>query len=166
MPLHFCNSHSHRSDSADDVRLGWISKVPDLTSRLGTRNQDKLIPVEFTPTAGVTTTEFDEIDGTVELVLPIARFYLVLVIVNLDERAWPNQRKERVILESDVPPKAIPQVQLLQESDGDITPRFKHSRDQVRPRKFHILAKLDGKHDCLSWQFKIRSNQMSVRQPD
>jgi hypothetical protein len=45
----------------------------------------------------VTIAEFDEIDGAVELVLPAASLYLVLVLVNLDERIRANQGKERVV---------------------------------------------------------------------
>jgi hypothetical protein len=126
---YFSDAYGHRGDSANDVRFGWESKISDLSPRLWTRNKDKLVPVEFTPTAGVTTAEFDEIDGAVELVLPIAWFYLILVLVNLDERARANQGKERVILKSDVPAETVPQVQLLQKTDGNLPPGFKHARD-------------------------------------
>jgi hypothetical protein len=79
------------------------------------------------------------------------------VLVNLDQRTWPNQGKERVILKSDVPAKPGPQVQLLQKTDGNLLPAFKHARNQVRPRKLHTLTKVNRKHNRLPWQFEIRA---------
>jgi Type II CAAX prenyl endopeptidase Rce1-like len=84
------------------------------------------------------------------------------MLVNLHERAWANQGKERVVFESDVPAKAVPQVQLLQKTDGNLPPAFKHARDQVRPRKFHTLTELNRKHDRLSRQIEIRPNPLSA----
>jgi hypothetical protein len=62
--------------------------------------------------------------------------------------------------------KAVAQIQLLQKTDRDLSPRLNHAGDQVRSRKLQVLAKLDTKHDRLSRQFKARSNQMGVWQTD
>jgi hypothetical protein len=36
--FYFSNPHRHRSDSADNIRLGWVPKMPDLAPRLWTRD--------------------------------------------------------------------------------------------------------------------------------
>src|SRR5947207_10806755 len=59
-PLYFGNAHGHRCHSADYVPIGWITNVTDLPPRLWARNQNQLLSIEFTPTAGITVSEFDE----------------------------------------------------------------------------------------------------------
>src|SRR5580698_2005093 len=107
-------SHRHGGDSADNVPVGWITNLTDLPSRLRTGNQNELVPVKFTPATGISVSEFDKIDRTVEFVLPAAWLYLVLPGINFDERPRSNERKECVILKSDVSTKTVLQVHLLQ----------------------------------------------------
>src|SRR5258707_14025482 len=46
-----CYPHGDRCDSTDYVPVRWIANVADLPSGLRTRNQNQLLPIEFTPTA-------------------------------------------------------------------------------------------------------------------
>jgi len=87
--------------------------MPDLPTRLRTRDQNELLSIEFTPTAGIPVSELDEIDGAVEFVLPTARLHFVLPGINLYERSGRNEGIKCVILKPDVPTKAVAQIHLL-----------------------------------------------------
>src|SRR6266849_6114026 len=113
--FHFRYAHGHRGDSADNVCFIWVSKLADLSARLGTGNQNQLVPIQFTPTAGVTISELDEIDRAVEFVLPITSLHLVLPFINLDERSGADQGIKRVIVKPEVSTKTVLQIHLLQK---------------------------------------------------
>ena len=59
--------------------------MADLSSGLRIRDQEQLVPVQLTPTAGVTISELDEKDRAVKFVLPGARLDLVLPLIDLNE---------------------------------------------------------------------------------
>src|SRR5258707_7775465 len=153
-----CYPHGDRCDSTDYVPVRWIANVADLPSGLRTRNQNQLLPIEFTPTAGVTVSELDEIDGAIEFVLPTTWLHLVLSCIDLDKRPGADERIECVILKPDISAKTVPQIQLLQQDNGNLTPTFKHARNKGRPRKFDVLAELEGKRNRLSWHLKTRAD--------
>jgi hypothetical protein len=133
---------------------------------MGGGDQKQLVPVQFAPAASVTIPKLDEKDGPVKFVLPVPRLHLILPLIDFDERAGPDQRIQGVVIESDIAAEAFPQIQLLQEGEGDFAPRFKHPRHKIRPREFHILAEFYRKNDRLPWQFQIGPNQVGVWQTD
>src|SRR5207244_13094173 len=96
--FHVRDAHGDSGDSTDDIPFPRIANMADLYARLGRRDQDQLIPVEFTPAARVTPSEFDKIDWTVELVLPTSLLNLVLSVVNLHERAGSDVWVKGIIL--------------------------------------------------------------------
>ena len=79
------NCHCHCGDPADNIRFRWIPHLADLSSGLRIRDQEQLVSVQLTPTAGVTISKLDEKDGAVEFVLPGAWLDLTLPLIDLDE---------------------------------------------------------------------------------
>ena len=76
-------------------------------------NYDQLTPVQLTPTANVTVSQFHEVDGTVKLRIPFLAADLSLICVNLHERTGPDEREECVILQPDITVHGLAQVQML-----------------------------------------------------
>ena len=59
----------------------------------------------FAPTANLGVAQFDKINGATEFVFPIAALDLVLLCIDLDERAGTDQRIQCVVVEPNVPVK-------------------------------------------------------------
>jgi len=122
--------------------------------------------VQFAPTTRIPFPDLDKEYGTVKFVLPTAGRHLVLPGINLDERSRSDEWIKCVVLQPDVSAEGMLKIYLLQECNWDFAPSFKHARNQVRPRKFHILAELYRKLDRLPRSLDRRSNQMGMRQAD
>ena len=68
-----------------DACIGRVTNLANLSSGLRIRDQEQLVPIQFTPTTGVTISEFDEKDGAVKFVLPGSWLDFFLPLIDLDE---------------------------------------------------------------------------------
>src|SRR6266851_3347632 len=95
-------------------------------------NYDQLTPVHLTPTANVTVSEFHEVDGTVELRTPSLGADRSLICVNLHKRTGADEGEEGVVFEADIAIYGFAQVQMLQETNGDLVPLLHNSGKEIR----------------------------------
>jgi hypothetical protein len=127
---YFCDAHGDGRDPADNVSVGWITNMPGPCSRMGSGNENQLVAVQLAPTAHVATPELNEIDGTIEVVLPIP-YDLSLSGVYFHEGARADQRVQGVILYPDIPIHRISPIHLLQQVNWNVGPAFKHLRHEI-----------------------------------
>src|ERR1700685_2821453 len=80
------NPHSHSCDSADYFGLIKIGEPANRLRRGYVWHQNELSVFQFTPTAGITISELDEIDGPPQFLSPCACPDLCLCRIDLQER--------------------------------------------------------------------------------
>jgi hypothetical protein len=79
------DSHGYTGHPAYDFCLSGMVKSANVLVGMRVGNYDQLTPVQLTPTADVTISEFHEIDGAVEFGLPFLSADLPLACVDLHE---------------------------------------------------------------------------------
>ena len=67
----FCNTHGYARDPPDDGDVARIANPPSMSTGMRSRNQYQLVAIQFTPTADVAITKFEEKDRAVKVVMPI-----------------------------------------------------------------------------------------------
>jgi hypothetical protein len=82
------DAHSNGGDSTDDICVPRISDLTDLPARVRARNQHQAASIDLAPTAHITISEFDKINGSVEFILPVSRLNPFLAGINFNERIW------------------------------------------------------------------------------
>src|SRR5208337_324635 len=91
-------------------------------------HQNELPVFQFAPTAGITISEFDEIDRTLQFLAPCACLNLCLCRVDLQERPRQDYRVERVVAQAQVAVERPPQVELPNQRYRDLSPYLHQSR--------------------------------------
>ena len=66
------------------------------------RNDQQLIALKLAPATRVSVSQFDKEDRSLEFVVPVRRLWCVLTHIDLNQRAWSDQRIHRVVAESNV----------------------------------------------------------------
>src|SRR5260370_3392451 len=89
-------------------------------------NYDQLTPVQLTPTANVTVSQFREVNGTVKLRIPFLGADLSLLCVNLHERTGPDEREEFVILQPDIAAYPFAHINMFYGPTMDLLPLLHH----------------------------------------
>src|SRR5207245_1059462 len=117
------------------------------------------------PTAGIAiVTEFYKIDRTVVFARPNTLDDLILMRINLDECAWPNQGIERVVLGPDVPVKYVPYASVLHQEERHFTQSLEHSTDKIRPFQKSLVSQFQrSRHNRLRSREGI-AGEVCVRQ--
>src|SRR5258708_20418803 len=101
----------------------------------------KQLPVaNLAPAADVFTTQFDEIDGTVMLVVPASRDDSPLIVVDLDDRAWTQYGEHRKVRDSNQAVHAFAKIQMPQKPDRNLSPYFREARQQAGLFQLEILS--------------------------
>ena len=92
-PLFFWRSldlgqgHGDDCDPSNHIRVSRITDVFRWPSRLRRGNKNKLVPIDFTPTAHIGVPQIHEINRAIKFVLPIL-LNLRLTGVDLHQRIW------------------------------------------------------------------------------
>lgn len=122
-----CNPHRDPRHPSYNLSVDSVGELPDAAWRKRMGNQDKLIPLQLTPAAGITVAEFDEIDRPVEFGSRFDGLDLLYSGLDLDKCSGPQHWKQRVILQTDIAIKAMLEIQVLDERDRNLSPDFDHS---------------------------------------
>src|SRR6266446_2341697 len=138
------NSHGYSSHPAYDFSLGRVVESANLLRRLWVRNDDQLSMVHLTPTANIPVAELHEIYGTVIFSSPFHDNDLSLAGVNLHQRTRPDEGMKSVVLQPDVSVHRLAQIQMLQQTHGDLVPFFYHSCEQVGALQLELGLELHG----------------------
>jgi len=88
--------------------------------------------LEVAPGASITVAQLYEVDWPVELRAPLQRANLADPWVDQNKRSWTKERVKRVVGQSDVTIKIMPNIQVLDESDWHLTPNLHHPGHQIR----------------------------------
>jgi len=129
-------------------------------------NYDQLSSVHLTPTANVAVSEFHEIHGAVEFRLPFLSADLPLACVYLHKRTGADQRKERVVFQTDVAVHGFTQIQMLQKADGDLIPLRNDPRKQVRSLQSEFWLELHWQRHFLGLKIGSSIQKMRFRNSD
>lgn len=77
------------NNTADDVRILRVSKVPNRYRRFGRRHKEQVVSFKFTPTARVTVVpQFNKIDRAFVFARPKSPDHFVLLRIDLHEGFW------------------------------------------------------------------------------
>src|ERR1700733_13802243 len=96
------------------------------------RKQEQMAILHFAPGTSVSVTQFHEINWTVKFRSPAERLNFSHVRIDLHERTRPQERRQRVVLQTDISVKTVAEVQMLNHSDWNSPPDFHHAREQIR----------------------------------
>src|SRR3989338_5432910 len=91
-------------------------------------NQTQLGALQFAPGTGIAVPKLHKIDRPVKFNPPRDLPHAVLLVVDLDKRAGPDQRIERVVCKADVAVETVPEIEMLDERDRDFSPRSEERR--------------------------------------
>jgi hypothetical protein len=119
------------------------------------------------PTASVAiVSEFDEVDGAVMFAGPQALDHSVLVRINLDKCAGPDQRIKCVVLSPDVSIKNIVCSGVLREKKRHFTQALEHPTNKVCPLKQNFVLQFHGGGDDRLHLRNGARAEVSVRERD
>src|SRR5580704_76965 len=93
--------------------------------------QQQVAVLHLAPRTRVPVAQLHKIDRPVKFRAPPQRLDFPNVRIDLHKRTRPQQWRERVVLQSDVPVQAMADVQMLDQCDRDFSPNFNHARQQV-----------------------------------
>src|SRR5882762_5846846 len=157
------NAHRYSGYPAYDFSLSRVVKAPNILAGVGVRNYDQLAPIYLAPTAYIPSSQFHEVDGTVEFCLPFFTADLPLACVNLHKRTGADQREERVVFETNIAVHGLAQVQMLQESDGNLVPPLHDSRKEIRFLQAEVWLELHWQRHLLNLQVRSTIEEMRFR---
>jgi PAS domain S-box-containing protein len=129
------------------------------------RNRRQVTIAQFTPAAEKAAPEFHEVDRAVVLVLPTARNYLGLVLIDLDDGTGPDDRKHSVVRHAHESVNSISQVQVLDQADGNFSPDFGESRQEAGPVEMQSLARTQRNSHRFFFDFVQTGCQLRLRWP-
>src|SRR5581483_11024550 len=140
--------------------------------------KEQLVSIEIAPTANTTFAQLHKVDGALRLIVPAACFYCFLTRIDLYQRAGAHPRVHGMVLKPDISENGIPQIDLLQQADGDFTPLVEHPGEQVgllqpeciaqAKRGDHRLARLlvHRPDQMCPWQIQGHIPSIHVAQAD
>src|ERR1700740_3566602 len=87
--------------------------------------------LQFAPRASVAIAQFHKINGTVELRAPAHGLDCAHARVDLQKRTGTKQGIESQILKPDVSVETVPDVEVLDQSNGNFTPDFDEAGQEI-----------------------------------
>jgi hypothetical protein len=87
--------------------------------------------LQLAPRASITIAQFHKINGAVELRTPAHGLDFAHAWVNLHKRARAKQRVESHVLKTNVTVKAVPNIEVLDEGDGNFAPDFNEAGKEI-----------------------------------
>src|SRR5216683_4405705 len=91
------------------------------------RNQGKCSIAELTPSATVSITEFNKIDGSLLLVWPPFVYDLTTIAVNPDQGSGCYERRHRAIIQSHQSDDIVTRIEIRQQTGGNFSPDGDHA---------------------------------------
>src|SRR2546427_10756302 len=86
-----------------------------------------------------------------------------LVCVNLHKRTGADEREERVVFQPDIAVYGFAQIQMLQETDGDLIPLLNDPRKQVRSLQPELGLELHWQRHLLHVEVRSAVQEMCSR---
>src|SRR5579863_117103 len=126
------NTHGHARYPADDFGLRRIIEPAYVLVGLRVRNNHQLSAIDLTPTTSVARSEFHEVNRAIEFCCPFFGADFPLASVDLHQRTRADQRVERIILEADVSIDGFAEVEMLQQTHGDLVPFLYDAGKEIR----------------------------------
>src|SRR5712664_3282754 len=83
--------------------------------------------------------------------------------IDLHEGTGAQQRVEREVLQPDVPVLAVPDIQMLNEGDGDFSPQFDHARKKIGIVQIERPIETHGERNRTIRVTDFQCSQMGVR---
>ena len=119
--------HGHGDHPAHDVAICRVANLADLHRRLRAWDQDQVVSIQLTPTAGIAISELHKIDGPLRDVTPAARRDFALSGIDGHNGAGANDGIKRVVLKPDLSAKTPFRIEALQNLDRNLRVGPKHS---------------------------------------
>src|SRR5271168_2486169 len=116
--------HGYADHSAHDFRLPRVRKTANFAFRKRVRDCRQVAIAQFAPTAQKFPPKLQEENGSVMLAFPVRWNDLALVLVDLDDGPWPNNRKHASIGTTNQAIHAIAEIQMLQEANRHFSPNL------------------------------------------
>jgi hypothetical protein len=99
-------------------------------------------------------------------VFPFSREYLSLVAVDLYDRAGADQRVHRKVIRADDAVNGLSQIELLNETNRNLSPDFNQTRQQAGLVQMQILAGAKRHFDGLNVVTRRIGKELSLRTPE
>jgi len=119
------------------------------------------------PAASVAiVSKLDEVDGSVMFAGPLALDHSVLVRINLDECAGPDQRIQGIVVGPDVSIENFAGSGVLRQEERHFTQAPEHPMDKVRPFEQGLVRQFHGRRDDRLHLRNGARAEVSVRECD
>jgi len=156
--------HCHGRHLPDDLGIGPILEFPHATWRKRVGEQKQLVVQEVTPGASIAVAQLHKINGAVEFGAPAKRLHLADAGIDLHEGTGAQQRVKREVLQPDVPILTVPDIQMLNQSDGDFSPELDHARKKIGVIQIEGPVETHGERNRTIRVTDLQFSQMGVRE--
>jgi hypothetical protein len=112
------------------------------------REKQEITVLNFAPGTGIAVAKLHEKNWAIMLGAPAGGANFANFLIDLDKRAWAQQRVQGVITQADVAVQTVTQIEVLNERDRHFAPYFDHAIQQVSVVNIEGTIEADRERNC------------------